>query len=64
VRRFATVGGGTIIDTNAVDRYGRVLGHSGPHVLDGARIPGSTGVCNPTIVHTLLHGIGTDTARL
>jgi cholesterol oxidase len=33
----------------AVDRYGRVLGHSGLYVLDGARIPGSTGACNPSM---------------
>jgi cholesterol oxidase len=34
---------------DAVDRYGRVLGHSGLYVLDGARIPGSTGACNPSM---------------
>lgn len=28
-----------------VDLYGRVLGHQGLYVLDGARIPGSTGAC-------------------
>ncbi|MEU5879217.1 GMC oxidoreductase [Spirillospora sp. NPDC047279] len=33
----------------AVDRYGRVLGHRGLYVLDGARIPGSTGACNPSM---------------
>jgi cholesterol oxidase len=66
VSRFAAVGGGQIIDTNAqqnstwhglggvpmgtaVDRYGRILGHSGLYVLDGARIPGSTGACNPSM---------------
>ncbi|MCI3273645.1 GMC oxidoreductase [Streptomyces cylindrosporus] len=32
----------------AVDLYGRVLGHKGLYVLDGARIPGSTGACNPS----------------
>jgi cholesterol oxidase len=34
---------------DAVDLYGRVLGHSGLYVLDGARIPGSTGACNPSM---------------
>ncbi|MFB4308532.1 GMC oxidoreductase [Actinomadura sp. GTD37] len=33
----------------AVDRFGRVLGHRGLYVLDGARIPGSTGDCNPSM---------------
>ncbi|HKS98729.1 MAG TPA: GMC oxidoreductase [Rugosimonospora sp.] len=34
---------------SAVDRVGRVLGHRGLYVLDGARIPGSTGACNPSM---------------
>ncbi|WP_083420069.1 GMC oxidoreductase [Pseudofrankia sp. BMG5.36] len=34
---------------SAVDLYGRVLGQSGLYVLDGARIPGSTGACNPSM---------------
>jgi cholesterol oxidase len=34
---------------DAVDRFGRVLGHRGLYVLDGARIPGSTGACNPSM---------------
>ena len=63
---FTRVGGGVMLDTNAlepstwhalggvpmgsaVDRYGRVLGHRGLYVLDGARIPGSTGACNPSM---------------
>ncbi|MGW0577813.1 GMC oxidoreductase [Streptomyces sp. NPDC002920] len=33
----------------AVDLAGRVLGHKGLYVLDGARIPGSTGACNPSM---------------
>lgn len=66
VDRFARVGGGRMVDTNAlepstwhplggvpmgsaVDRFGRVLGHRGLYVLDGARIPGSTGACNPSM---------------
>ncbi|OHV58737.1 cholesterol oxidase [Pseudofrankia sp. BMG5.36] len=34
---------------SAVDLYGRVLGHKGLYVLDGSRIPGSTGACNPSM---------------
>lgn len=34
---------------DAVDLQGRVLGHRGLYVLDGARIPGSTGACNPSM---------------
>lgn len=34
---------------DAVDRFGRVLGHRGLYVTDGARIPGSTGACNPSM---------------
>ncbi|GAB2831470.1 GMC oxidoreductase [Actinocorallia aurea] len=33
----------------AVDRYGRVHGHRGLYVLDGSRIPGSTGACGPAM---------------
>ncbi|EFC82818.1 GMC oxidoreductase [Parafrankia sp. EUN1f] len=34
---------------SAVDLTGRVVGHRGLYVLDGARIPGSTGACNPSM---------------
>jgi cholesterol oxidase len=34
---------------DAVDKFGRILGHQGLYVLDGARIPGSTGACNPSM---------------
>lgn len=38
--------GGAVID-QACDTYGRVHGHRGLYVTDGALIPGSTGACNP-----------------
>ena len=31
------------------DAYGRVHGHPGLYVLDGAAIPGSTGAVNPSL---------------
>lgn len=34
---------------SAVDLYGRVVGQKGLYVLDGARIPGSTGAVNPSM---------------
>ncbi|WP_018636146.1 GMC oxidoreductase [Parafrankia elaeagni] len=34
---------------SATDLYGRVRGHRGLYVLDGSRIPGSTGACNPSM---------------
>ncbi|WP_045877836.1 GMC oxidoreductase [Pseudofrankia sp. DC12] len=45
----------------AVDLYGRVLGHRGLYVLDGSRIPGSTGACNPSMTIAALaeHSIAT-----
>ncbi|MFD3590784.1 GMC oxidoreductase [Streptomyces sp. NPDC058683] len=44
---MAPLGGAPIGE--AVDLTGRVLGHKGLYVLDGARIPGSTGACNPSM---------------
>lgn len=34
---------------SATDLFGRIIGHRGLYVLDGARIPGSTGACNPSM---------------
>ncbi|WP_030174612.1 GMC oxidoreductase [Spirillospora albida] len=56
--------GGMPVD-GAVDRYGRVLGHRGLYVLDGARIPGSTGACNPSMTIAALaeHSMATIVRR-
>ena len=50
---------------DAVDRVGRVLGHQGLYVLDGARIPGSTGACNPSMTIAALaeHSMATIIAK-
>ena len=40
--------GGAVIG-EASDAYGRVKGHPGLYVMDGAGIPGSTGTANPTL---------------
>jgi cholesterol oxidase len=39
--------GGATLGT-ACDLYGRVHGHRGLYVTDGALVPGSTGACNPS----------------
>jgi cholesterol oxidase len=33
----------------ATDKYGRVTGHPGLYVVDGALIPGSTATANPSL---------------
>ncbi|MBT0567422.1 GMC oxidoreductase [Williamsia sp. CHRR-6] len=40
--------GGAVIG-KATDAYGRVVGHRGLYVMDGAAIPGSTGTVNPSL---------------
>ncbi|WP_018637003.1 GMC oxidoreductase [Parafrankia elaeagni] len=46
---------------SAVDLYGRVADHRGLYVLDGSRIPGSTGACNPSMTIAALaeHSLAT-----
>jgi len=45
--------GGAVIG-EATDAYGRVKGHPGLYVLDGAAIPGSAGTANPSLTITAL----------
>jgi cholesterol oxidase len=40
--------GGAVLG-QATDNYGRVKGHSGLYVMDGAAIPGTTGSVNPSL---------------
>jgi cholesterol oxidase len=40
--------GGAVVG-RATDSYGRVIGHPGLYVMDGAAIPGSTGTVNPSL---------------
>jgi cholesterol oxidase len=43
---------GGVVLGRATDNYGRVLGHPGLYVMDGAAIPGSTGAVNPSLTIT------------
>lgn len=45
--------GGAVLGL-ATDNYGRVTGHHGLYVMDGAGIPGSTGSVNPALTITAL----------
>ncbi|MGW5387492.1 GMC oxidoreductase [Nocardia sp. NPDC003963] len=45
--------GGAVLG-RATDAYGRVHGHPGLYVMDGAAIPGSTGTVNPSLTITAL----------
>ena len=45
--------GGAVIG-RSTDAYGRVKGHPGLYVMDGAGIPGSTGTANPSLTITAL----------
>lgn len=55
---------------SAVDLYGRVTGHQGLYVLDGSRIPGSTGACNPSLTiaalaeHSMSRIVAQDVGRV
>ncbi|MFF0489434.1 GMC oxidoreductase [Nocardia sp. NPDC004068] len=40
--------GGAVVG-KATDNYGRVIGHPGLYVVDGAAVPGSTGTVNPSL---------------
>ncbi|WP_188543388.1 GMC oxidoreductase [Rhodococcoides trifolii] len=45
--------GGAVLG-DVTDSYGRVEGHPGLYVMDGALIPGSTGAANPSLTITAL----------
>jgi cholesterol oxidase len=45
--------GGAVLGL-ATDNYGRVIGHPGLYVMDGAGIPGSTGSVNPSLTISAL----------
>ncbi|MGW1743072.1 GMC oxidoreductase [Nocardia sp. NPDC001965] len=45
--------GGAVLG-RATDSYGRVHGHPGLYVMDGAAIPGSTGTVNPSLTITAI----------
>lgn len=45
--------GGAVLG-KVTDDFGRVKGHKGLHVMDGAAIPGSTGAVNPSLTISAL----------
>ncbi|WP_308014477.1 GMC oxidoreductase [Nocardia coffeae] len=45
--------GGAVLG-RATDNYGRVIGHRGLYVMDGAAVPGSTGTVNPSLTISAL----------
>ena len=45
--------GGAVLG-DVTDAYGRVKGHPGLYVMDGALVPGSTGAANPSLTITAL----------
>ncbi|WP_407441590.1 GMC oxidoreductase [Rhodococcus sp. (in: high G+C Gram-positive bacteria)] len=58
VNTFHPLGGAPM--GSVCDEAGRVLGQRGLYVVDGAKIPGSTGACNPSMTIAALAEYGAD----
>ncbi|WP_068161857.1 GMC oxidoreductase [Rhodococcus phenolicus] len=58
VNTFHPLGGATF--ESVCDDAGRVHGQRGLYVVDGAKIPGSTGACNPSMTIAALAEFGAD----